>query len=244
MSGKNDVKNSKKGAAKPAPIQSRAQVRNAAAAAGKHLRGIDNEVAAIKKVQKSLDDRTDKVTKSVAAVSQIIQGISNIAMSSSETTTAAAIKNQAKAAAKAPVKAAKAAAKVQTKTAPKVQSKPAAKTKPKPAAKAQSKDAAKAQAEDRPALKTVIDEVLKSASAPMKASTIYLEACKRYGRWSRQSLYNALKDKKKYAKAGDGANATFEPSNGSSGTVESVTDDAAENLIRRVENSDATANVS
>lgn len=104
----------------------------------------------------------------------------------------------------AAVPAKKAAAKKGTGPKPAKVSKPKAATAPKPAAKAG----------ERPPLKNVIDEVLptiesgKTTAAAIRRAAHAKYAAK-FGKWSNQSIYNALKDDKRYKKHGEGAAAIF-----------------------------------
>jgi len=56
----------------------------------------------------------------------------------------------------------------------------------------------------RPALKQAIQEVFNgNSNGPLAASEIWKTVTGKYGYWSRQSLYNALKDSKLFKKEGD-----------------------------------------
>ncbi len=240
------------------------EIRNNTAKATKLLRGIDNETAQITKGVEALAKRTEKVAKDTAVVSGLLAGLSNAAIAGTEvkpapkpaakTAPKPAAKTAAKPAAKTagvktgkPAKkpAAKPAAKVAAKTASK---KPAAKAAPKPAKKVAAKSAkpAVAAAGERPKLKTVVNGLMDAAAAsnggkpaPIQAAVLYKQVCDAHGYYSRQSLYNALKDEKSYKKVKDseGEDAYIRiPGSAASGT----SDEEAEAFVKGVD-SNATA---
>jgi hypothetical protein len=223
--------------------QTKTEVRNSTARAEKILRGIDNDVMAI-------ESRTKAVGQKAEEFKKILSGLSNTALSSSETKKApekAAPKPAAKPAAKPAQKpAAKKPAPKKPAPAPKKQAaaKPATKAAAKPAAKKAApaaKPAAKksAPAEDRPKLVDVAASILQKAGKALPAAEIYRDACKAHGYWSRQSLYNAL-EKPIFVKKGDGASATFDLKDRSSA---SASDSEADNFVSKVAADPATSAV-
>ena len=71
----------------------------------------------------------------------------------------------------------------------------------KPVKKSESKGAVKTEETVRPTLKQIVKGYL--SVGPMEQSEIYRKACSEYGKWSRQSLYSALKDEKTFEKVGE-----------------------------------------
>lgn len=228
-----------------AKTQTKTEIRNNTAKAQKLLRGIDNETVAIKKDQEKLNARVKAVQESTRVVQTLIGGISNAALaapSAQKPAPAQAKKPAAKPQAQAKKPAAKVRAKPQAKKpAAKAQAKPAQKAAPKaqakkPAAKAAPKaDKPKAPVSNRPPLKKVITDILAKNGKPMGAAEIYKEACQKFGYWSRQSLYNALKDARSFSKDGDGFRAASPKS--------TTTDVEAEDFVKKVEGNAATSTV-
>lgn len=82
----------------------------------------------------------------------------------------------------------------------------------------------------RPPLKQAMQEVLDGSNGEgMAASEIWKLVTAKYGYWSRQSLYNALKDAKLFKKAGDKFQSV------------SHEDEAAEKFIKSVKEDKETA---
>jgi hypothetical protein len=140
------------------------------------IRGIDNSVARIRKETASIADATSQLKKTVLP-----------ALSNTEAKAKAPAK-KAKEKAKAPAKKAKAPAKK-------------AKEKKTPA-QSPSKAAQKAKppVEGRPTIKEAIQETI-GAQGPISPADLWKKVVEKYGYWSRQSLYNALKDTKLFKKA-------------------------------------------
>ncbi len=80
-----------------------------------------------------------------------------------------------------------------------------AKPKVKATVKATAKPSIKTESpDDRPPLKQVIADILAHSSSPMSKPDIYNAAIAKYGKWSRQSFYNAIKDEHRFQQVGEG----------------------------------------
>jgi hypothetical protein len=229
--------------------QTKTEIRNNTAKATKLLRGIDNEAAAIAKDQAKLNQRVENVKKSVTVVASLLGGISNTALAApvapakpapAAKKTAAKPAKPAKPAKKAAAKLAKAAAKKAAKTAKKAAAKAA------PAKKA-AKPAVAAKPGERPPLKSLINGTLDAVSNEWTpAAEIYKQVCAKAGYFSRQSLYNALKDEKSYEKQGEGAAAKFRRVAGASASAKAApatktTDEEADKFVEKSTTNPATA---
>lgn len=101
--------------------------------------------------------------------------------------------------------------------------------------------------ESKGPIKNAIVQVLKSSTKAMKASEIYNTLTSSYGTWSRQSLYNALKDANKFHRSGDSADAVYVLNDGTSvnqtkvadGASTSITEQEADALIKKMEENSA-----
>jgi hypothetical protein len=233
-------------------VNNKNDLRNIASYANKLLKGIDNDTASVKRDQENINRRIDRVNENLVNLTKAVNAVANAAISNS-------VPAATKTAEKKPV-ANTSAKVVKTQDKPakttKLASKPvsngsSAKKAAKKAAKVatvsvehQNTGAVKAApkiiraVEERPALKTVIDRILAGKTEAIKASYIYNEACKLHGQWSRQSLYNALKDTNRYVRVGDGVEASYKLIT----KVNTVTEDETEKMITRVESA-AVANV-
>ena len=163
------------------------------------LRGLDNSQASIGKHQKKIDDGIEELKP-------LLAGLANAA-----TAKPAAKPVQAKPAAKAPAPA-KPAAKPQPAKAAKA-AKPAVKPA-KPTAKAPKsakpaktaakvKDGKKEPVPGRPILKEAIKEMIAAEGGKGPAAKLYHRAIDKYGYWSRQGFYAALKDTKSFTHTSD-----------------------------------------
>ena len=185
-----------KAASKPL-TERQAQIKGASL-----LRGIDNSVARIRKETASIAEASEQLKVTV------MPALSNRAGKESAPKKAAPAKPKVKKA--APAKAKKPAPVKQA--APAKAKKPAPAKAKKPAKAAQkakpvqtpSKAAQKAKppVEGRPTIKEAIAEVIK-AGGSQSAADLWKSCVAKYGYWSRQSLYNALKDAKMFKKVGD-----------------------------------------
>jgi hypothetical protein len=222
--------------------QTKSEIRNNTAKIGKLLRGIDNETLAIRKDQDKLSARVKTVQENTKAVHTLIGGISNAALTAPAPAKSNGLPAK-KPAVKAQPKTAKIAAKgIKTKlTAKAAKPKAVAKTaKPKAAAKlakVQAKPEKTPPASDRPSFKQVITEIL-AVKEPQGAAEIYKAACQKHGYWSRQSLYNALKDAKSFSKNGEG----YSRVQGSTKST-ATSDSEADEFVSKVAENTATANV-
>ena len=124
---------------------------------------------------------------------------------------------------------AKAAPKPKAKPAPQAKAKPKAKAKDKPKTNKAKADNMKKPVDGRPPLKQAMQEVLNGDGEGMAASDIWKQVTAKYGYWSRQSLYNALKDAKLFKKTGDKFQSV------------SHEDEAAEKFIKSVKEDKETA---
>lgn len=228
-----------------AKTQTKTEVRNATAQIGKLLRGIDNSTQVILRDKKKLEEKITAVQKDAKTVQTLISNVSNTALAAMDVPAAAPAKKAVAPAKPAPAKPAptkKAAAPAKPAVKPAAAKKPAAK-KPapaKPAAKPAAKkpDGKAHQAVvpgDRPALKQVITDLL-AANGPMAAPDIYKAAVAKHGYWSRQSLYNGLKDTSLFLKDGEKYRAA--------GRAAAAKKDEADAFVEQVESNAATAHVS
>ena len=191
--------------------------RQAEIKAAQLIRGIDNSVARIKK-------ETARITSSASELKKrVIPALSKVEEPKKATSKKAAKKDPAPKA-----KAAK-------KAAPK-KSAPAKKNGKAPAKSVKAVKAVKMKdpVAGRPTIKEACTVAIKEAGGKMGAADLYKTVTGKYGYWSRQSLYNALKDKKTFKKVGD-LYESVARSSSSKGTqdaeanafVESVTKDSS-----------------
>jgi len=83
----------------------------------------------------------------------------------------------------------------------------------------------------RPSLKEAVRQIIMAGSSPMPAAEIWKLATAKWGYWSRQSLYNVLKDEKSFSRQGEKfALAT-----------NSVDDAEAEKFVKQVESRQAVS---
>lgn len=124
--------------------------------------------------------------------------------------------------------------------------KPAAKAngsaKPAATAKAVAKPSLKEAPGERPALKQVIhDLIAKGGNKPMTKPELYNAAIAKFGKWSRQSFYNAIKDTKHFLADGEGfVNVVATRSQSAQGHGEK---DEADRFVESVERNQATSAV-
>lgn len=153
------------------------------------LRGIDNSSQTIAKNQ-------DVIRKNVQEVKKLAQGLG-----SQEKTVPASKKPAAKKAAPA---AKKKAAKKSASAAKKAPAK-ASKAPSNGLPKAPKVDGKKAPVDGRPPLKDALKDLIsKAGGQPVSQAALYKQATDKWGYWSRQSLYVAMKDEKLFQKKGDG----------------------------------------
>ena len=87
--------------------------------------------------------------------------------------------------------------------------------------------------EGRPSLKEAVKQIIVAGGNPMTAADIWKQATAKWGYWSRQSLYNVLKDEKSFSRAGE----KFSMSR-------STVDDAeADKFVQQVESNTVVSNV-
>jgi outer membrane biosynthesis protein TonB len=162
----------------------------------KILKGVDNSVAQIQKHQSAIGE-------AIPVLRSLAGGIANSVETAKTQTLVKAVKP---AKAPKPAKPAKAPKPAKPAKAPKP-AKPAKAPKPaktpKPAKPAKAPKPAKPNAKPssvRPALKQVINDVLVNNGTPMSSADIYNTIINKHGKWSRQSVYNALKDVSMFTK--------------------------------------------
>ncbi len=185
------------------------------------IRGIDNSVARIKKEAASIADAAKQLKKSV------LPALSNPKAKASAKIPAkkASVRIPAKkASAKASAK--KASAKASAKKAP---AKASAKKAP---AQSPSKAAQKAKppVKGRPTIKEAIQETIRTSDGSSPAE-LWKKVVGRYGYWSRQSLYNALKDVKLFKKVGGKIELLPEPTSGGRGHDSGEKDDGIDDFV-------------
>lgn len=167
-----------KKAAKKRPKQ--ASPKQAAARVGVLLRGIDNSIGVIER-------QKQKISDNLKEAATLVTGLSNAVVDAPK---AAVTKSPAKKVQKAK----KTATKPSTKKAKTSKAKSSNGAKAKKVAKANPLTAKKPPKEGRPLLKDAIRQVVAAAGSPMKSSDIYNQVVDKWGYWSRQSMYNVLKN--------------------------------------------------
>lgn len=185
-----------KAAAKKKSSQKSLTPKQAAVKVSSLLRGVDNSVAKIAKGRTAIAEGEKAIRENTSQIRSIVSGLSNTA----QTGKAAVKKPAKKAAAKKPVKKKAAAKKAAPKKPVKKKKAAAKKAAPAKAAKkaAPKKAAAKKVAvEGRPSVKEAIKESIRADGPDTKAS-LYHKVTGKYGYWSRQSFYNALKDESSF----------------------------------------------
>ena len=183
------------------------------------LKGIDNSVVAINKQKAVLSD-------AVKEVRSLMGGLSNI-----QTVPAKKLEAKVKAAVK-PAKPAKVVKAAPAKKALPVKAASAKKLEVKAASAKKALPVKPGKAiEGRPSLKEVVKQVI--ITGPLTAADIWKQATSKWGYWSRQSLYNVLKDEKVFARQGE-----------KFALVNSMVDDAeAEKFVKQVESNQAVSSV-
>jgi len=146
------------------------------------LKGIDNSVAVI-------DKHRTHIIESAGQLAGILSGLSNAA-----TETSAPAKKPTSAPAKKPIKAEKKPVKAGKKAAA-----PTKKAGKKVAKKSAGQ---KSPVANRPTIKEAIKEAI-SEGGPSIRAILYHKVTDKYGYWSHQSFYNALKDKKSFKEVDD-----------------------------------------
>lgn len=242
-------------APKAKKVQSKTEVRNAAAQADKLIRGIDNNNASIAKHQEQIDKKIAENNKSTALARSLIAGISNHALAQPVPAAKAAPASKKPAPAKAEKKpaTAKPAAKATAKPAPKAKAasakpakapkaaKPAKTAKPAKAAASDDLNGKKGFKLDEVARDFISDFKTKNAGKLPTAAEIYTQGCvpvakkNNFKVWSRQSLYNQLKITTRFARTGEGPAATFDVVGQKTTSSSKTTDAEAENFVKSVE---------
>jgi len=170
--------------------------KQAAVKASSLLKGIDNSVAVINKHHGIIKENTVQLRN-------VVTGLSNAAVQETPKPKAPAKPKPAKAEkakAKAPAKAKAAKAKAAKAKAAKkeAKAKPAKKgEKPKAEESAKASAKMKPPVDGRPTVKDATREEI-AANGPDTKANLYHKVTDKYGYWSRQSFYNALKDKKSF----------------------------------------------
>lgn len=223
--------------AKPGPVL--AVSKNVTAALSRTLKGLDNEANSARKAHDALNSKLDKITESVSSLNRLVAGLSNASV-----TTVPAAKTAVKSDAKPVAKVNKPVG-VKKNEVP--EKDPPANVVNKSHAVAKGAGEVEVVKIDgpvptngsaKPPLKGVIESVLNDSTSPLSAANIYTLVTAKYGTWSRQSLYNALKDDKRFSKTGEGAEATYSVVKSQASTP-AVTDDEADLLIKKMETNSA-----
>lgn len=230
---KNQTKTSSKASTK---LETKTQIRNGAARADKLLRGIDNQIV---RLETTTRKEVDTLKEQAKEVRGLLTGLSNAALTASSPASppVKAVKS-APASKPAPTSKPGPAKKPQVSKPQKAQSKSAIKSN-KTASKSPTKTVANPESHpeadpNRPPLKDVLRSLIRK-NGSLTAPDLYKAATQAYGYWSRQSLYNVLKDTTAFKKVGD----KFEEVGG-----EYTSDDEAEKFVESVKNNQATALVS
>jgi len=207
------------------------KVKQTTAAISRIIKGIDNEAVSVKKAHEALTKKIDKINASVSVANKLLSGLSNISVASLPKAIPNPVSKPEGKPSKTPEKVV-AAVKAPT-------TKDTTLSVPKDAPEASSVSNG-----SRVPLKTAIDDVISSSDKPLSAATIYAGVTSKHGQWSRQSLYNALKDDTRYVKTGDGANAAYSIKSAAGVTVPGSTEEEADALIQKMtDNSAPLANL-
>jgi hypothetical protein len=197
------------------------------------LGGISNMALAVPAAPKSAPA---KAVPAKAAATKAVKLAAKATKKAEKAEKAAAAKAASKKAAQAE-KAEKAASKKAAqaeKAASKKAAKAAAKAARPTAAAKVAKSVPSVKSGERPPLKLLINSVfdgLKNEWTP--AAELYKQVMTKAGYFSRQSLYNALKDDKSYEKQGDGALAKFRRATDASTTSTKTTDEEADSFVEK-----------
>ena len=201
--------------------------RQAEIKADKIFRGLDNSIARIKKETASMAEGAEVLKRDVLpALSQ-----DDAPAKKPEAPAKPVRKAKPKAPAK-PVRKAKPKAPSKSSRAQSAKPKPAKKASPaKPAPKPVDGEEKKAvptpdsnpPVEGRPTIKEACVQLIGEKGGKCSATDLYYTACGRWGYWSRQSLYNSLKDKKTFRKVGDLYEVVTKPQKGT-GTQDAEAD--------------------
>ena len=253
--------------AKPAKTTSKTanpktNVRNVTAQVTKLFKGIDNDTAAVVKMQDQLNKRIGNIVQSNNRAKDLVNNISNVALAAATPPAKPAKPATPPAKPAKPAKAPPTPPKPPSKKTPvkpvaaaKV-AKPAkvAVTKPAKAAAAKAakpetvKSATPKIEDNRPALRQLILDTI-GKKQPITAANIYHAAeeianASSFKVWTRQSMYSLLEKlvaQKEIHKVGEGPTATYEaPKVVVSSSVE---EDEADRLVARVETTTAVSDV-
>jgi len=164
---------------KPKTVSKPLTPKQAEIKVGSLIRGIDNFVTRIKK-------DTALVVDAMLEFKQVLPALSN-------TTKAAKVEKTSAKVEKTSAKVEKTSAKVE-----KTSAKPPKKEKAASPLKAARK--AKPPVKERPTIKEAIQEMLKTHGS-LPPADLWKKTVDKYGYWSRQSLYNALKDDNLFKKS-------------------------------------------
>jgi predicted transcriptional regulator len=226
---------------KSTTISSKTDIRNASAKVGKLLKGIDNDTAAVVKMQDQLNKKTQNIIQTSGLVKDLVAGISNAALATPEPAKPTKV-------VKTPTPAKPPAVKKPIKPAVSVKPTKAPPTK-KPAKPPTKKpeNNGKSTTDDRPQLRQLLIDVIDSKQS-VKSSDVYhiVEEKANAGGfqvWSRQSVYSILKklvEQNEFIKSGDGPDAVYSLP---SARKPVASDDEADRLISKVESSSSIAAV-
>ena len=196
---------------KPAKKPAKKTPKQAIARINSLLKGIDNSVLVINKHKTVLND-------AVKEARSLMGGLSNLQAAPAKKPEAKKPEAKKPAPAKKPALAKKPVKKTEIKKPAPEKSVPAKPGKP---------------VEGRPSLKEAVKQIIVAGGNPMTAADIWKQATAKWGYWSRQSLYNVLKDEKSFSRAGE----KFSMSR-------STVDDAeADKFVQQVESNTVVSNV-
>jgi len=211
---------------KPAKKPAKKTPKQAIARINSLLKGIDNSVLVINKHKTVLND-------AVKEARSLMGGLSNLQAAPAKKPEAKKPEAKKPAPAKKPALAKKPVKKTEIKK-PAPAKKPVKKTEIKKPAPEKSVPAKPGKpVEGRPSLKEAVKQIIVAGGNPMTAADIWKQATAKWGYWSRQSLYNVLKDEKSFSRAGE----KFSMSR-------STVDDAeADKFVQQVESNTVVSNV-
>lgn len=169
-----ETKKAKPAKAKAKPAKTNLTQKQAVVKAGSLLKGIGNSTDTINKHQKLIAESTDQLHVVLAGLSNMTSVVTANPEKKIAAGKVTAAKHEKATAKAAKVKAAKAV---------------------KPAKVKAAKEDQKPAVDNRPTIKDAIQELIASGGPDTKAD-LYRKVTDKYGYWSRQSFYNALKDKK------------------------------------------------
>jgi hypothetical protein len=231
-------------------------VRNVTAQVTKIFKGIDNDTTAVVKMQSQMNKRIDNIVQSNNRAKDLVNNISNVALTAATTpakvATPAVKPVTAKPVKAAPVPPKSVAKKVVAKPVKAAKAAKVAVAKPAKVAKAEVIKTTTKVVDNRPQLRQLILDTI-GKKQPITAANIYhvAEEVAKLGSfkvWTRQSMYSLLEklnEQKEIHKTGEGPTATYEiPTKVVATSSDEDDDDSeADRLVARVETTAAVADV-